>query len=779
MDGNKFLAKGDGETLIDHSKLVSNFAVAIAEISGNKNYFDDWEEYLQILNFAGLLHDIAKSTDENQKALKGGTKLPEKKFTHNEIGWAFVSKHLKMPKRWVKEEILYLIYWHHGIKSNLSQDKNETIYLSNIKEKDISNQLEYLKIIIDPIFISKSELNEEYKSPLFFENNDKDIFRIFLRSCLISADRLVSGLTKEQIENFIGNSDKIKEFVENLTNRKELIQISQNPYNNERFFIQESISKSDDQTIIINAPGGFGKTLIPILYGIRNKKKIIYVAPRNTIAESIYKNVIEELNNFGISDVSVQLYLTGKVQDSFKNNLNRAFETDIIVTNIDNFLKPTVDNKNAGKLYYLLNCTVVFDEYHEFVSDGNALFKAFINIMKMRHCLTDSKTFLLSATPYVGLEEEWDNFYKKSVYFPSRDSFYPAAHDKPYKFNIVEYSDNEEEFKEIEDCQDALIVTNSISKSQEYVLKNNNNFLIHSQFEKDIKQNKLNNLFQTHGKNILRDRNTTNVVATSIVQASLNISFTSLHESCISPSSTVQRVARINRFGELDNACSVFVYNSKSREEMTARTNFFDREISNLWFDYLLVELNTSIKNLDNLYEHYVNFHNKFQKQIKSFLKSSKNESENWLKTIYPDKIDKEEQDPDIEEKNKKLKNKKAGSNKIRSSNNEVFFICRRYNENWEKLDTFTDVFSTKYYRSPEEDFDDLLINTREYDKRIRLVESDERFDYTRLLNKKGKYKISDTCKDSVTPYIRMDVVHHPYHGVIKKKLLQKNNINI
>ena len=90
------------------------------------------------------------------------------------------------------------------------------------------------------------------------------------------------------------------------------------------------------KTTQVNAPAGFGKTILGLLWAFNSNKKIIWVCPRNTVAESVYRSITEELKFFNIDFLSTELFLSGEVK---KNNIlfEGDFKSDIIVTNIDNF----------------------------------------------------------------------------------------------------------------------------------------------------------------------------------------------------------------------------------------------------------------------------------------------------------------------------------------------------------------------------------------------------------------------------------------------------------
>ena len=117
------------------------------------------------------------------------------------------------------------------------------------------------------------------------------------------------------------------------------------------------------------------------------------MVPRNVIAEGTYRSVCSERDKMGYTedDISIGLLITGQWKHG-------SIDSDIIITNIDNFLSMMIKNNMAGHLIKEIGCNIIFDEYHEFLC-RQELFAGFIEFVYTRCKFTHSKTLLLSATP--------------------------------------------------------------------------------------------------------------------------------------------------------------------------------------------------------------------------------------------------------------------------------------------------------------------------------------------------------------------------------------------
>jgi CRISPR-associated endonuclease Cas3-HD len=741
----KILAKSNGLSLEAHSKIIEEVSVRLIEKIINNETVK--VEYSETIRLSSLLHDIGKATKNFQEFLNGNRNKPNLTFRHNEIGWAFLSKYLSDEFK-NKDLILNIVHWHHGI-SNIVGKHTDTEILNSICDESIENMLQYLVNIVGEEFINEDvEFSDSNNAPLFYPtlNKNKLPDLQLCRSIVITSDRIGSEFTS--IEEI--NEDLIDSYF-NITSD---IELGVTKFDGSiRYENQKNIVKETEGTSIVKAPAGFGKTLIGILWGLKNNKKTIWVVPRNTIGESLYASITDECNNLNISP-SIQLILTNEVKKTNNDDLG-LFEADIIITNIDNFLAPSFKNDIMDSSSLLLGANVIFDEYHELISNA-PLMGLFINIMRVRHRLNRVDTLLLSATP-IECEWLWDSIGYKTQILPNKENHYPPIHNKPYKLIVTNKKPS------VLPNSNTLVIKNTIKSAQHEKLDNEYFLLLHSDFIDEKKENDFIKLLTNYGKYSVIDNNKPNVIGTHIIQASLDISFNHLIENVLSPQSTIQRIGRCDRFGDSVGQTSITILKELGSNENYVKSEnkikdiLYSRNLSDCWFEYIQKHTNKDLT-LSDFYSIFNEFNKENSKAIKNFVRTKYDESLNHLVNIYPIKYD------------KKMKSNvlTAGSNKLRSVNNEIFFIVKHQDSEDRWVGPFTkEVFS---------DFDRMFREDSNVLKRMKKTmnilrnENDMRFEFNDIIDNKyitidGVRRLS---KKSNTPYIVYDREYHDELGIVK-----------
>ncbi|MFW6272244.1 MAG: DEAD/DEAH box helicase [bacterium] len=539
------------------------------------------------------------------------------------------------------------------------------------------------------------------------------------------------------------------------------------PYGDEnlhRLQKQIDIVNNCGKSTIIKAPAGFGKTLIGMIWLSKDNRKTIIVCPRNVVAKSNYRSIISELKAFGIDNVKVELFLTGEVVEKNHND-DGEFNSDIIITNIDNFESPTYKDNISSRLFTIMSANVIFDEYHEFVS-GLPLFGNFVNIMRARHRYCDSKTMLLSATP-VDINYFWDGDEdNKTVILPDENNHYSASHDSKYIIRVTDDYNYDVKGSDITIC-------NSISEAQFIKHKINAKTLFHSELTSEKRASVYDYIMDNYDKFSDQFENKESVVSSLITQASLDVSFHKLYESVLSPETSLQRLGRCNRFNSFIEKSIYTIFKLKDRNgrncysqsEKSVLENFYTQELSDAWYDEMKAYDGQELT-LDEIYKIYNNHVKKYSRKRKALFNKMFLGSLTYLTNLYPYKFTTEKDDDVIS----------AGSNKLRSVGSETFFIVRLHGSD----DQYVGPFTTSIYHSYENDFNEDGSTLHRMKQAIKAIvnSGDDRFDYQELTKTKKRFErlsldgLRKYGKKSNTPYIRFDKVYHPEYGVISENLL-------
>lgn len=649
----EMLAKSGGEPLVDHCLKVARSCLHKARQAG-------WPGPMQEAAYlCGLLHDVGKALPGIQEYLHlktdptsetSDSALSRSTVFHHEASWAACS--LLLPEsssdvlrkvsrtsnsNVVRAAVQSAVYWHHSQPSQWSKEGNlgpvrpssGSILPSGDADaidscKAILSEL-FKKAAEDPALLEHREARALWASvpgglgehgrdsepvppivPLTGKREGKiefeDYATMSLRAILISADREVSG-GQSYCVSCPGSSGPSPLPV---------------GYDGGRWAQQEDIvsevlsgwESGENSPIVVNAPAGFGKTSLGISIAARTGGQVFWVCPRNEVATSVYHSILKELKVTG-STRSAELFLGGRQKE--RHGDAGPFLSSIVVTNIDNLLKGTCDNKDsASHLWQALSSTVVFDEYHELPNTGGLLYY-FLAFMNARTNLMGSaRTVLLSATGHSVPCELWDSYTAKTKHLPERYRHMPAAHTQPYLISV---------------CRDpstvvlgpgSVSIFNSVANAQGVARRHGvtSTICVHSGFCDEDYKDLMDFLEKEFGKGGARSA----VVSSApVLQAAKDISFIDMYESVSSAENTIQRLGRDNRWGQESSArFTIIVPEDKSpktehwnpRSEDSARALQVGKPLGSAWKKEVLRFIGDGGKvlTLDEVYQWYNSF---------------------------------------------------------------------------------------------------------------------------------------------------------------------------
>lgn len=626
-DMHKLLAKslklsGKPVYLVEHSLEVAQRCLTLADAIGVSDKHLRVSAYL-----SGLLHDVGKAARSIQDFF-GGDKEDEaptpNTLYHHEISWGVVSQVLPasclksssstppFPND-LKDSLLTAIYWHHAQPSRMDTDagyvplRGKTGDICMAGQEDFHRVHELAKLLLShpdtpaelgwaqEVWI-KEAMAPEAVTPRSSDkvpdlvmacsnNRHTEILCInavsmLLRALLIRADREVSS--GAAFGTFAG-----------------LGVVHDMPlpagFDGTRWDMQRKVVdriakewEASSSPVVINAPGGFGKTSIGLLSAMRVGGRVLWVCPRNEVASSVYHNILSELGNFGDTSTTVELFLGSRVVCRSPGNQENPFESSIVVTNVDNLLKGTCDNdSSAVNVYSALDRTVVFDEYHEFLRTGGLFYVFAMLLLARAEFCRGSRTLLLSATGNAFPIEDLLGLTNPPAYLPGRYEHMPPAHEKPYRVSLIDSPSR------IRLNPGDVAIFNSVHNTQVLLRRGEADIVAHGSFAKEDRESLMDALDRMFGKKGSSSQ-LPRVSAAMILQAAKDISFLRMTESINSPESTMQRLGRLNRWGRQDSAeFSVLLPFRESpghfswSSESSGSSMQASRELTGLWSQFL------------------------------------------------------------------------------------------------------------------------------------------------------------------------------------------------
>lgn len=802
-----------GQGYIEHLFLTGVVSAGIAKQMGLS------VKDQQSCFISGVFHDVAKIMPFIQNYfINEDNEDHFFKLRHHEISWLFY-----LSSRNFMEECLdskYDIYcdlienaiFYHHARTLYESDKrlvecsddvinklNKINQINNYKEILSGYLKELLLAIQNTLEINQPEIrvnlniNNSQVPPLFKVREIRDeltsltrenSLRHIYRSCLINADRLVSSLSKEILLNHFNHS--VNYFEKDLINYGVFLYNELKPKKEISFLGFDHIKKrilsqkcshykklsldqidlaekySINNTNICNAPAGYGKTRIALLWIIKNLRKgekILWVVPRNDIALSLGIDIPKDLDALiGPNKISIEVFLTGaRVQEVGANISDEIieFDADITITNIDNLLNPYTKHSIANRIVDIHKSIIVFDEWHEFYSD-EPMFYVFIQLLYGRNIISRSKTLLLSATP-ISINHFWDDVENKTFITNK------IKHWHQKKF-IPKYT---ESIDEIPQLGGSCFVFNSVAETVKFA-KNKSNMvdhIIHGYFIKNEKKGKLFSLINSFDREKCNQKE--RVSSCLIIQASLNISFKVLVDSILSPLKTIQVLGRGNRFAEYDECYVYFLnYKQKSKNEYASIRSIFNISLNEKWTDQLKILSEKEYFIYDEIYDVFNDF---FEKNHDEFI--------SWIENILLKSLIKTKNLPPLfDYKKNKVDYKILPSGSLRDSLGSYYVTAY-----WDNEDRF--LWGDELFTYDKSDAEDVAKEMKSDEFRRspapRLFNDEYykgKFSYPKKKNK--KFSIDDhkeidfvnMARSSMSPLITLKKFYHSKYGLCSKK---------
>lgn len=636
----------------------------------------------QVAFLAGCLHDVGKLDPEFQNWVKKGKQKDDDDGQHIDAGKFSSDKHPrhnelslflcqlfednnKKLNRALKNALKHSIYWHHArpyrkdnafetltdiygyFKKNIGEEAVIVFIEQAIKllgqinrlAKDYDDKLptidEYLSWQVDNLPEQIAQTLDKNQLPVFkhydaFDDFDtlqdkigQNAYYDVLRACLVSADRLISALSAQDLADYIAQN-RLEEMLQPLlcdgsVNLKYHIQNGLDTFaNSERTqkqqHIAHALSQIDDVAVLSGA-AGCGKTKIALEWAShQHAQKILWICPRVQVCLSVF----QELSQVYLPDGSVEIF-TGEYK--YTGSLAKPtaaseyFCADVVVTTIDQLLNTIISHTKVNGLISFLNAHVVFDEFHEYiVMEGfNLLFAELVATKKMRQPNT-IRALLVSATPnYLYLNKVLDI---SKHHIQDMPSFNPSQYRLEFKTYQDDNKDNNPFYQSYQQKR-TFVISNTATLAQLgfiYQKDTENSILWHSKYKRSDQKYLFNEVFESFCQN---GNNCYQVLRSGpIVQASLNISCDFMVTQMSNPENILQRIGRLDRFGknQSTNVVQIAITDGVKHGKCVGATACFlnqrhSLQSAKIWYDYLCEHLLDTVFDLPKLYQVYKAFY--------------------------------------------------------------------------------------------------------------------------------------------------------------------------
>lgn len=669
----KMREDGQKQTLNQHTFMVIEEALKLIDekelefISKQTKWSK--QKIKDLIFFTAYFHDIGKATEQFQSTI-----LEDKKSYHSLYSSSLFTNinDFEFDKEYGINLLMICILTHHSVFNDNSSFK--TVGNNNKFHFKFLPCAETFFYRYKEVYVKymNSECNYEFIfENISLEDLGKEIEVIYDDINCIDANYLLKSL--RLIYSYASGIINLADWIASAKFNGSMVSIEFEPLiDNEEVLrklaryigINKFIPKEFQQqlsdfkgSVLVEIPTGEGKTEGSFLWAVNNLKsswsKIIYTLPTQTTCNKLYERALSVFEkDTGLIHSSSKIYIEKKyemenilIDDKFEADIlfSATFNKSMTVSTIDSLFKYflNIGRYNVAMLNFLRGI-IIIDEVHSYDFKLMGFLKRFLEI-----CMEYSVPVCLMSASIPNKIKELINIKDFSI-ISEKDLFNKKAN---YIYKIDNSLDNNlnNVIEKYDQDKNILIVRNSIKRSIQTFQELNNKgitniVLYNSQFKKKDRVKKENEIYEK-----LKNKEHFILVATQVVEISLDIDFDVMFTDNAPIDSLIQRFGRVNRKKNFERLGEIFIFRDTDIKpyysrmlEITYETikeGIFPLSEYTEWLNKIYDNLFNDKKIINELEEKFNEGYDKFDKTIHNLHGISKNDDLYDLRDIeYPKK---------------------------------------------------------------------------------------------------------------------------------------------